>query len=389
VFKIHPLNFRYQSCSKPLMQPKQYSMKLIASILLICASIFSQAQDFTKVDNWLQDNASKMGGRALLMVYKDGQFVYSQSVNNMSRRNKIAGKMIAKKQSKELNTNDYTPSTQLAIASCSKWLSAALVMTFIDEGKLQLTDTVGKFLPMLSQHGKGNITISQCLSHTTAIKALPLMESLKESQHFNSMDDAIAQIASLPMEGRPGKVFHYSNVGLQIAGAVIEKISGKDFETLFAQRIAKPLDMKNTDFGKGKVALPAGGAQSTAADYMNFLVMIMNKGVFNGKRILTESSIAQMQLNRITPDVKVAYTPKEAGDAGYGYGEWIMDKSHVGYLSKLVSSPGLFGSFPMVENENKYCAFLMCYYVNPNGRGERYKELKGLLEETLQEKDKQ
>ena len=78
------------------------------------------------------------------------------------------------------------------------------------------------------------------------------------------MDEAMEKIASEQLEGEPGKTFHYSNVGLQIAGAVIEKISGKSFETLFAERIAKPCDMKNTDFGKGAVALPAGGAFSTA-----------------------------------------------------------------------------------------------------------------------------
>ena len=57
-----------------------------------------------------------------------------------------------------------------AIASCSKWLSAALVMTFVDEGKLNLNDTIGKFLPVMTDHQKGNITIWQCLSHLTGYK---------------------------------------------------------------------------------------------------------------------------------------------------------------------------------------------------------------------------
>lgn len=69
---------------------------------------------------------------------------------------------------------------------------------------------------------------------------------------------------------------------------MIEKISGKSFETLFAERIAKPCEMKNTDFGKGKVALPAGSAYSTPEDYMNFLVMILHDGKFNGKQILSK-----------------------------------------------------------------------------------------------------
>ena len=69
---------------------------------------------------------------------------------------KWAIKKVAEKQGKEANLQDYSTSTRQAIASCSKWLSAALVMTFVDEGKLNLTDTAGKFLPVLSQNGKGN-----------------------------------------------------------------------------------------------------------------------------------------------------------------------------------------------------------------------------------------
>jgi CubicO group peptidase (beta-lactamase class C family) len=317
------------------------------------------------------------------MVYKDGKIVYTHAENEMSRRQKMVGRFIAKKQGKPANTNDYTSTTRQAIASCSKWLSAALVMTFVDEGKLQLTDTVGKFLPVLSQHGKGNITIIQCLSHTTAIKTPPLKESLSDMKAVNSMDEAIAQIAILPMEGEPGKVFRYSNAGLQIAGAVIEKISGQNFEALFAERIAKPLNMANTDFGNTKVPLPAGGASSTPQDYMNFLVMILNKGMFNNKRILSESSVDAMQVNRVTKDIKVAYAPAEAGSFGYGFGEWVMEDAGNNKPTKAVTSPGLFGSFPWIDNEKKYAAFMMTFYIKNDGRHERYVALKQLVDEAI------
>ena len=323
-----------------------------------------------------------------MMVYKDGKIVHTKAVNELSRKQKAIAKFIARRQGKEADFEDYTVTTRQPIASCSKWLSAALVMTFVDEGKLKLTDTVGRWLPVLSQHGKGNITVDECLSHRTGIKAPSLKESISEMREFNSMDDAIAAIASLPMEGEHGKVFHYSNAGLQIAGAVIEKISGKDFETLFAGRIAKPLGMKNTDFGKGKVPLPAGGAQSTPEDYLNFLVMILNKGTFNGKRILKESSVTQMQMNRVGPDVKIAYSPAEAGSWGYGYGEWVMEKSTSSLSSNAVSSPGLFGSFPWVDNENHYCAFLMTFNLKNKGRNEKYKELKALVDDALKQQGK-
>jgi CubicO group peptidase (beta-lactamase class C family) len=88
-----------------------------------------------------------------------------------------------------------------------------------------------------------------------------------------------------------------------------------------------------------------------------------------------------MQVNRLTPDVKIAATPAEAGGLGYGYGEWVMQTFTTSQLSRTVSSPGLFGSFPWIDNEKGYCGFLMAYYINSKGRGERYKELKLLVDE--------
>lgn len=347
---------------------------LIAAFL--CMSACSLTQDFSKLDAWLEKNAPAMGGRAYLVIAKDGKIVYSNGESELSRRQKFAGRFLAKRQGRKASTEDYTISTRQPIASCSKWYSAALVMSFVDEGKLKLTDTVGKFLPVLSANGKGDITISDCLSHLTGIKTPSLKESLEDMRGVNSMDESIASIATLPMEGAHGTIFHYSNAGLQIAGAVIEKISGKSFEQLFAERIAKPLDMKNTDFGKGKVALPAGGANSTPEDYTHFLQMILNRGMYNGRQILSEQSIAEMQVNRITKNVRVAYAPAEAGNFGYGFGEWVMGPT-------AVTSPGLFGSFPWVDNDKKYTGFLMTFYLNNTGRNATYKELKKLVDEIL------
>lgn len=362
------------------------ALRVILLLICICSGLtFLQAQyNFNKVEKWLSDHSHELGGRAILVISKNGQIVYTKAVNTMNFRQKTMNRIVARRTGKETDLNDYTPATRQMIASCSKWLSAALVMTFIDEGKLQETDTVGRFLPVLSRAGKGNITISQCLSHLTGIQSTSLRESLQEMQAVNSMDEAIEKIAALPMEGEPGKVFHYSNTGLQIAGAVIEKISGKSFEALFAERIAQPLGMKHTDFGKGKVALPAGGASSTPEDYMNFLTMLLNKGSFNGKRILSEKSVNAMQVNRITREVKIAYSPAEAGNFGYGYGEWVMETSATTHLSKVVTSPGLFGSFPWIDNEQHYCAFLMAFYLKSEGRQNRYVTLKQLVSEALQ-----
>jgi CubicO group peptidase (beta-lactamase class C family) len=357
---------------------------LLLAINCLFAIICNAQNNFKKVDDWMNANTGKMGGRSILMIYKDGKIVYTKSINDLNMQQKFAVRSMAKKQSKEVNFNAYTSSTKIAMASCSKWLSAALVMTFVDEGKLKLADTVGKYLPILSQVGKGNITISECLSHLTGINAPSIKERWGDMKDISSMHEAIEEITVLPMEGKPGTVFHYSNAGLQIAGAVIEKISGKSFETLFAEKIAQPLGMSHTDFGNGKVALPAGGAFSTPEDYMHFLEMILNKGTYNGKRILSEKSVDEMQVNRVDENVKIGYRPGEAGDFGYGYGEWIMETPNLNNLATAVTSPGLFGSFPWVDNQKHYCAFLMSMYIKTDGRNERYKALKALVDEAIQ-----
>lgn len=355
------------------------SGKICFSIgLALMLAISVRAQDgghSEQLDQWLDDHAKEMGGRAMLVVWKGGHLVYSQSVNEMTRRQKMVNKYVARRMGKSANLDDYTLSTRQPIASCSKWLSAALIMTFVDEGKLRLSDTVGTWLPVLRQHGKGGITIQQCLSHLTAIQSPDLKESLKEMRGIESMDQAVDQIAAMPMEGQPGQVFRYSNVGLQLAGAVIEKISGHSFEVCFAQRIARPLEMTNTDFGKGRVALPAGGASSTPEDYMKFLVMVLNKGMFNGHRILSEESIAAMQVDRIGSDIRVAYSPVPMDNIGYGFGEWVVRPA-----GTTITSPGLFGSVPWIDYDKGYCAFLMTFYVKNQDRQQRFGELKKLVD---------
>ena len=355
---------------------------LIASFLLLFQFTFAQQYNFGGADNWLKANLNKLVGRAVLVILKNGKIIYEQAKNDLSPKQKMIGKFIAKRQGKdpEQVLKDYDFTTKIAIASCSKWLSAALVMTFVDEGKLSLNDTIGKFLPVMTAHQKGNITIWECLSHTTAINGGDLKESREIINQASSMDETMEKIAEQPMEGEPGKVFHYSSIGLQVADAVIEKISGKDFKTLFKERIALPCDMKNTDYGNGKIPVAAGGAFSTPEDYIHFLQMILQNGYYNGKQILSKESIIKMQKN-YAKNARVAYTPAEAGNWGYGLGEWVMDDAVD--RSNAVTSPGLFGSFPWVDNERQYAGFLFVFNLKNKGRGKIYKELKTIVDKEV------
>src|ERR1700743_3826687 len=136
-------------------------MRIFLFVLMLAVAAVCRAQQgFAKVDVWMEDNVRTMGGHAFLVVEKDGKIVHTKEAHGLRAA--------------------YGMDSRERIASCSKWLSAALVMTFVDEGKLRLSDTVGRWLPVLTVHGKGGITVGQCLSHLTGIKEPPLRESLGE-----------------------------------------------------------------------------------------------------------------------------------------------------------------------------------------------------------------
>lgn len=363
---------------------KPYCLYFIFLIAFLLQLHTATAQyNFGLVDNWLKDHVQDMGGRAVLVLYKDGKVVYSNSENDMNARQKIAGKMIARRSGKDPKQvlQDYNPDSRVPIASCSKWLSAALVMTFVDEGKLNLNDTVGKYLTVMTMNGKGMITIMDCLSHLTGIKSGNLKETRELSTSAGSMDASMEALALKPMEAEPGTSFHYSSAGLQIAAAIIEKIAGKDFRTLFEERIAQPCNMLHTDFGSRTVPLAAGGAVSTANDYLNFLIMILNKGSFNGKQVLSRSSVDKMQMN-YAEGKKVISSPANAKDWGYGFGEWVM-KDATGNPSNAVTSPGLFGSFPWVDNTRHYAGVLLTFNFKNKGRGELFHSLKQTIDTAI------
>src|ERR1700761_8108979 len=100
---------------------------ILSIALLFLMHLQAKAQnDFSKVDNWLDTHTAEMGGRSILMIYKDGHIIYSHAVNHLNMRQKMIDNYIARQQGKTADLGDYTPNFRQPIASCSKWLSAAL-----------------------------------------------------------------------------------------------------------------------------------------------------------------------------------------------------------------------------------------------------------------------
>jgi len=88
---------------------------------------------------------------------------------------------------------------------------------------------------------------------------------------------------------------------------------------------------------------PSGGAISTADDYMKFLVMLLNKGKYNGQQILSESTVKQMMQVQTRPE-QIKYAPVAAEGFNYALGSWVIEQRN-GTATSL-ASPGLFGTWP-------------------------------------------
>ena len=350
----------------------------VLSFSLSCQVGFAQ-KDLHLATQWMKDNVSALGGKAVLLVYKDGKVIYNNAENSENIKFSRLKKRIAGKTGRDIDVK-YNSHTVMAIASSSKWLTAALAMSCVEANIISLNDSIGKYLPVMTKHGKGNILVSECLSHTTGIK--PATRFGLEKTDEPTMEAVMEKIAALPMESKHGESFHYGSIGLQIIAGILEKQTGKKFETLFQERIAFPLGMSRTSFGDKPVILAAGGAKSSAEDYMKFLVMILNKGNKDGVKILHESSINLMEQNRIK-NVKIAYSPVEAKGFGYGFGLWTMENSNANTPAEAVTSPGLFGSFPWIDNKRGYAAVLLCTNLKQQGRNEGYKELKKIIDASV------
>jgi len=326
--------------------------------MLICLTVGAQ-NNFKPVDDFLLANQKALGNDAVVMIAKDSTIIYTKALG------------------------DFNTKTRAPIASCSKWLTAALVMTFVDEGKLSLDETISTYLPIFKTYGKNYITIRNCLSQTTGIadNSRTLLKIL-ERRKFESLDDEVSSFAKKEIDANPGTSFFYGNMGLNIAARVVEVISKRSFESLVKQRLFTPLEMKNCSFAPEDNAVnPSGGAESTAADYMNFLTMLMNKGMYKGKRILSEKAIEEMQKVQTAKATK-KFVPKVAEGYEYGLGEWIQEQDGNGN-STVVACPGLFGTCSFIDKQRKYACIIFVKKLLSEDKKELYLELKKKIDDVM------
>lgn len=305
---------------------------LLLLSFLFSTILFSQSK-FENLEEFLETNKEKLGKDFYVMIWKkDDTVVYRKQSNPQFRSNVPA-----------------------PIAASSQWLTAALVMMFVDEGKLSLDDPVVKYVPEFGKYFKNYITLRHCLSQTTGIGSEALkLSKIFDKGKYESLEAEVNSFASRNIAVNPGQEFFYGNIGLNIAGRVLEVVGKRRFDQLMTQKLFRALAMRRSSFSNlmGGAVNPSFGAKSSADDYMNFLVMLLNKGKFRGQQVLSESSVEEL-LKVQTKDIPMKYSPEAAKGYGYASGAWVLEEDGNGQATALVC-PGLFGMWPVLDLKRGY-----------------------------------
>ncbi|WP_299564463.1 serine hydrolase [uncultured Mycolicibacterium sp.] len=276
---------------------------------------------------------------AVTLVWRDGRV---EQVGELGHRDVAAGLPMRR-------------DTIFRIASMTKPVTVAAAMTFVDEGRLALTDPVAKWLPELADMrvldtpggpldrthpARRPITVDDLMTHRSGLAYFfsvggPLARAYQRISIKQDADRWLAEIAALPLEHQPGERMTYSNA-TDVLGILLERLAGRPLHEILAERILGPVGMPDTGFcidprNRGRVATMyrigpdgtldhdvvgpppvtpppfcMGGAAlfSTADDYLRFARMLLADGQIDGVRVLSERSARLMRTDRLTAEQK-------------------------------------------------------------------------------------
>jgi CubicO group peptidase (beta-lactamase class C family) len=286
-----------------------------------------------------------------------------------------------------------TPDAIFRIYSMTKPITSVAVMQLVEEGRLQITDPVSRYLPALSKlkvgtdkpDGSGGktleladppreMTVQDLLRHTSGLTYGTRGDSLVKARYreakIGNRDDTnaefVTKLGTLPLMYAPGSRFEYG-VSTDVLGRLVEVLSGRTLGEVFEQRIFRPLGMRDTAFWvpQAKVARAAqaaqtpgappmtprfdvavqpkyesggGGLTGTALDYLRFTTMLLNGGVFGESRILGKKTVEFMTADHL------GSIPVDTAGLGFGLGFQVRRSAGVAGIAGSVGEYGWAGN---------------------------------------------
>lgn len=285
-----------------------------------------------------------------------------------------------------------TPRTIFCLQSISKCFVACAVIQLVEQGMIQLDEPIVQYLPYfkLSDERYSRITIRQLLSHTSG---LPDMDELEYNDFVfhpevdkGAVERYVRSLDTKKLVQSPGEGFWYSNLGYDILGDLIAKISGQVFEEYMEEHILLPAGMPDSTFlladvKQDRLAVPhlrapemivnpiypyhradapASFLHSSIEDVCHWMIGCLNMGVYQQERFLSASSYDLMW----TPAVKRGGTQlKEYMGLGWSLGhfEGVRTISHggggFGWTGNLVLMPERKQAAIILSNEESSAIF--------------------------------
>ena len=313
------------------------------------------------------------------------------------------------------------------IMSMTKPVVGVAAMMLVEEGKLRLTDPVGRFVPDLQnlkvtvpnsegviapgviasapQPGRivdaaRPITVRDLLTHTSGLMSSGASSAIVSQVPIGPgepLSVVIPRLKNVPLDFQPGTRWAYSpQFGFDVLARVVEVASGMPFDRFTKQRIFDPLGMKDTFFypatGNARMASlyqsvdgqlrrqadgawvngayfsGGGGLFSTAEDYLQFALMLMNGGQHDGKRLLGLRSAALMA-SVFAPDT----LPGRPAGEGYGLGVRVVSDAAARGTFLSTGSFGWSGAYNthfFVDPKEKIVAIYMTQAAFLESRGQ-------------------
>ena len=185
------------------------------------------------------------------------------------------------------------------------------------------------------------------------------------------LDALVRRLAEVPLIAEPGTAWNYS-IGLDLMGAVIERVTGAGFDAFLRERLFEPLGMRSTGFQvaardadrlttlyesgeQGAIAIDegpssvwlhpstllagGGGLVSTARDFIRFAAMLRGEGEHEGRRVMRPETVRRAMSNLLPPGV--AYRPT----GGFGAGAGVV-------MPGVVSENGPPGTYSAIGTSN-------------------------------------
>jgi len=291
---------------------------------------------YTGVDDIMSDN---FGGRnrAVLTLIEDGKVVYRRTYGKIPYYQHVN------------------------VESASKWVAAVVIMNLVDRGLMTLDDPVERFYTEFAGREIGKITLRQLLSQTSGIaNNHGCLNNL-----FGSTQECGMAILFADTSFPPGTKFEMGLGSMQVAGGMAVRAYGKNWQDLYRDVIKYPMKMVHMDYEYGEYyylsnARIGDGLYSSAEDFANFMIMLMNGGSHADEQIISAESMNELFSNQLgnvpvtlTADKGYMSATHDLQQYRYGLGLWVEQINPFTGKTRRVSGTGTFGFIPWMDLETR------------------------------------